>query len=147
MDWTVQRYWDDVNEQDELPTVSFPISVYRLVVEAGANRDFNSIHHNTEFAQASGAPDMYANNIFIQGMWERAVREYIGLDGTFRKIGPFRIRTFMTVGETVTVTGRVQDKRVEAGEKLVEIALRSTVSSGIAVEGTVLVALPSKSAK
>ena len=106
--WTSQRYWDDVDEQDELPAVAFPISVYRLVVEAGANRDFNSIHHNTEFARATGAPEMYANNIFIQGMWERTVREFIGLAGVIKKVGPFRMRIFNTVGETVLTRGRVK---------------------------------------
>jgi hypothetical protein len=48
MDWSEQRYWDDVEEGADVPPVAFPLSVYRLVVEAGANRDFNSIHHNSE---------------------------------------------------------------------------------------------------
>jgi len=32
MDWSTQRYWEDVAEGDEVPAVSFPLSVYRLVV-------------------------------------------------------------------------------------------------------------------
>jgi hypothetical protein len=145
MDWTVQRYWDDVNEQDELPTVTFPISVYRLVVEAGANRDFNSIHHNTEFAQASGAPEMYANNIFIQGMWERTVREYIGLAGVIKKVGPFRMRIFNAVGETVATKGRVRRKWKEGDSNFVELEIWSENSKGISVgPGSVLVTLPTR---
>ena len=77
-DW-VQRYWEDVHEGDELPTQEFPITIARLIIEAAANRDFWPLHHNSEFARASGAADMYANNIFLQGMWERSAREYIGL--------------------------------------------------------------------
>ena len=107
MDWSVQRHWEDVQEGDELPAVAFPLSVYRLVVEAGANRDFNSIHHNSEFARASGAPEMYANTGFLLGMWERALREFIGLDGTIRRIAGFRMKRFNTVGRTVTVRGKV----------------------------------------
>ena len=81
--------------------------MYRLVVEAGANRDFNAIHHNSEFAQASGAPEMYANTTFLLGMWERAVREFIGLEGRIVGIKGFRMTSFNVVGQTVTVQGRV----------------------------------------
>ena len=145
VDWTLQRYWEDVNEQDEVPAVAFPISVYRLVVEAGANRDFNSIHHNTEFARASGAPEMYANNIFIQGMWERTVREYIGLAGIINKVGPFRMRVFNTVGETAVTKGRVKRKWRENGDNLVELEIWTENSRGISVgPGPVVVTLPDR---
>ena len=107
MDWNEQRYWDDVEEGTDVPSVAFPLSVYRLVVEAGANRDFNSIHHNSDYARASGAPEMYANTGFLLGMWERTVREFIGLGGSIRRIAGFRMRRFNTVGGTVVVRGGV----------------------------------------
>ena len=81
-----ERYWEDVQEGDELPSLQFPLSVYRLVMAASANQDFNSIHHNSEYAKKTGAPDMYANNIFLQGMWERTVREYIGNAGVIKSL-------------------------------------------------------------
>ena len=86
-DWTKQRKWDEVNEGDELDPIEVPITMHRLVVEAGANRDFAQIHHNTEVSQEQGAPEMYANNVFIQGWWERCSREFIGLDGRIKKVG------------------------------------------------------------
>ena len=64
---------------------------------------------------------MYANNSFIQGMWERTVREYIGLKGRIRRLGPFRIRIMNTVDETVTVSGEVERKWQENGENFVEL--------------------------
>jgi acyl dehydratase len=143
MDWSFQRYWEDVVEGDEVPAVSFPLSVYRLVVEAGANRDFNSIHHNSEFARASGAPEMYANTGFLLGMWERAVREFVGLDGRIRGVAGFRMRKFNTVGQTVVVRGRVAGKRRDDGDALVELELWSEVGGEVTVgPGTVTVALP-----
>jgi hypothetical protein len=57
-----------VLEGEALAPLAFPLSVYRLVVAAGANRDFNAIHHNSDYARATGAPDMYANTLFLQGM-------------------------------------------------------------------------------
>ncbi len=99
MDWSTQRYWEDISAGDEVPPVQFPLSVYRLVMEAGANRDFNSIHHNSEYARQTSAPEMYANTIFLQGMWERTVREFIGLAGTIKSLAGFRMKIFNTAGD------------------------------------------------
>jgi acyl dehydratase len=146
MDWREQRYWDDVEEGADMPPVAFPLSVYRLVVEAGANRDFNSIHHNSEYARASGAPEMYANTGFLLGMWERTVREFIGLGGSIRRIAGFRMRRFNTVGGTVVVHGRVKSKRREAGDALVDLEVWSELGGETTVgPGIVTVALPVRS--
>jgi acyl dehydratase len=142
-DWTQQRCWEDLTEGEELPAVAFPLTVYRLVMEAGANRDFNSIHHNSEWARSTGAPEMYANNMFLQGMWERAVREFIGLDGTIRKLRGFRMKSFNVAGDTVTVRGTVRRVFEEDGLGLAELELRSETSHGVSVgPGTVEVSLP-----
>jgi acyl dehydratase len=146
MDWSEQRYWDDVEEGAEVPPVAFPLSVYRLVVEAGANRDFNSIHHNSEYARASGALEMYANTGFLLGMWERTVREFIGLGGSIRAIAGFRMKRFNTVGRTVVVRGRVKSKRRDAGDALVELEVWSELGGETTVgPGIVTVALPVRS--
>jgi acyl dehydratase len=143
MDWTQQRYWDDVEEGADVPSVAFPLSVYRLIVEAGANRDFNSIHHNSEYARESGAPEMYANTGFLLGMWERTVREFIGLGGSIRRIAGFRMRRFNTAGGTVIVRGRVKSKR-DGG--LIELEVWSELGGETTVgPGIVTVALPVRS--
>jgi acyl dehydratase len=140
-----QRYWNDVVEGDELPPVAFPLTVYRLVMAAGAFRDFNAIHHNGDYARQTGAPDMYANTLFLQGMWERTVREYIGLRGTIRQLRGFRMGAFNTVGDTVTVKGSIVRTYRDGGDGLVEIRVWSENSRGISVgPGTVLVTLPQR---
>jgi acyl dehydratase len=144
-DWTKQRFYEDVSEGDEVAPVTFNMTVQRLVIEAGANRDFNPVHHNTRLAEASGAPEMFANNTFVLGCWERTVREYIGLDGKIKKLGPFRIRTFSPVGEAVVCSGTVKRKYQEGGENLVELEIQATHSKGIASgPGPVVVSLPSR---
>ena len=138
-----QRFFDDVSVGDELMPIEFPLSVYRLVMAAGSNRDFNSIHHNTEYARSTGAPEMYANTLFLLGMWERTVRGYIGLAGTIVNIKGFRMGRFNIVGDTTTVSGSVLATRVEDSLGLVELEVRSTNSLGVTVgPGRVLVSLP-----
>ncbi|NLI68306.1 MAG: acyl dehydratase [Bacilli bacterium] len=142
-----ERYWEDVQEGDELPSLQFPLSVYRLVMAASANQDFNSIHHNSEYAKKTGAPDMYANNIFLQGMWERTVREYIGNAGVIKSLRNFRMRSFNTVGDTVVTKGKVKRKWIEDGEHFIEIEMVSENAKGISVgPGSIIATLPSKRA-
>ncbi|MBI2316005.1 MAG: acyl dehydratase [Betaproteobacteria bacterium] len=147
MDWSKQRYWDDIEVGDEVPPVSFPLSIYRMVMAAGGNRDFNSIHHNSEYARRTGAPDMYANNTFLQGMWERTVREYIGLAGVIRKVAGFRMKIFNTVGETVVTRGRVKRRWLEGATGMLELEIWCETSKGVSVgPGTVTVTLPRREA-
>jgi acyl dehydratase len=138
-----QRHHEDVLVGDEITPVRFPLTVYRLVMEAGANRDFNSIHHNTEYARATGAGEMYANTSFLLGMWERAVRGWIGDAGLIVAIRGFRMRAFNHVGDTTTVRGRVVDVATGATRPLVTLEVWSENTKGVTVgPGTVDVALP-----
>jgi acyl dehydratase len=137
------RNWASVNTGDAIGPLAFPITVYRLVVAAGANRDFNAIHHNSEYAKASGAPEIYANTLFLQGMWERAVRDYIGLAGTIRRLSGFRMKRFNCAGETVVVKGEVTRKWMEANTGLIEIKLWSENGGDITVgPGSMIASLP-----
>jgi len=145
--WTDQRTWEAVHVGDAVPSVEFPLSLYRLVMAAGSNRDFNPIHHNIEVARETGAPSAYANNIFLQGMWERTVREYVGLAGTIRALRGFRMRRFNTVDDTVTVHGQVVDKWLEDDTGIVTIRMWSQNAQGTSVgPGEVEVTLPRKDA-
>ena len=144
-DWSKQIYWDDVKEGDAVPPVEFNVTLQRLIITAGGNRDFNQVHHNDRVALAQGAPEAYANNGFVQGMWERTVREYMGLGGRVKKVGPFRMRIFNTIGSHVVTKGTVKSKWQEDGENLVELEIWSEHEGGTSVgPGSVLITLPSK---
>lgn len=92
---------------DELPEIKMPITLHRLVMEAGANRDLSMIHHDTKVAQATGAPEAYANTFFLMGMFERQLREYVGLEGRIKKIGPMAMKTFNCVGDVLNFKGKI----------------------------------------
>ena len=138
-----QRTGRDIEPGQLIDAVSFPLPVRRLVMAAGANRDFNLIHHNTEAAQASGAPEMYANTMFLQGMWERTVRAFIGNAGTIVRFSGFRMVSFNTAGDTATVRGKVQSHRNDWDRSVVELMVWTENSGGLSVgPGTVTVTVP-----
>lgn len=138
--------FEDVRVGTALPAVEFPLTVYRLVMEAGACRDFNSIHHNSEYARSTGAPEMYAATSFLLGAWERAVRDYIGPAGAIRGIRGFRMKKFNPVGTTMVVRGEVVAAEEGAGDVgVVELQVWSENGGEITVgPGTVTVAVPKR---
>lgn len=138
-----QRSYEDISVGEELGPVDFALPLYRLVVAAGGNRDFNSIHHNRSYAVASGAPDAYASTFFLLGSWERLVRDFIGSAGTIRAIRGFRMRKFNLVGSAMTVSGRVTDKWLDGDRPVVVVEVACRVGGDVTVgPGEVEVAVP-----
>ena len=78
VDWSRQIILNDVVVGAEIPEISMPVTLQRLVMEAGSNRDLSLIHHNKEVAQSTGADDAYMNTFFIIGLFERMLREWTG---------------------------------------------------------------------
>ncbi len=111
----------------EIPPVSIALTVQRLVMEAGANRDFMPVHHDSRVARAQGAPDMYVNTFFVASMIERTVREWAGLQARFLRIGPFRMTRFACVGRVVTCRGRIS--AVEGAEVELEMSMEDDAGS------------------
>jgi acyl dehydratase len=147
---TSQRRFEDVSVGDAVSAVEFPLSLYRFVVAAGGNRDFNSIHHNRAYAVATGAPDAYASTFFLMGTWERVVRDYIGSAGKIRAISGFRMRKFNLVGTVMTVSGHVVEMSAEedGGDGVVVLELTSHVGEEVTVgPGRVEVTLPRGAAR
>ena len=139
-DWNEQTYWEDVTPGDTLESISIPLTLQRLVIEAGANRDFSLIHHDREVAKSTGAPDAFANTFLIVGMFERLLREWMGLRGRIRKIQDLRMLVFNTVGDIVKFKGRVEGKDPETGSVTVE--LWSETDKGQTVTARAMVTLP-----
>ena len=120
-DWTRQVRASDVAVGDALPAIEIVITLQRLVMEAGGNRDFSLIHHDSQAAQATGAPDAYANTFFLLGMFERLVREWGGIGAEVRRLGPMQMKTFNAVGDVLRFCGEVTS--VSPGEAGGELGL------------------------
>ena len=111
VDWSRQITLDDVAVGAEIPEISMPITLQRLVMEAGSNRDLSLIHHNREVAQSTGATDAYMNTFFIIGLFERMLREWMGTRGRLKKIGSLQMKSFNVVGDVVYCRGKVTGKQ------------------------------------
>lgn len=106
-----------------IPEICIAITLQRLVMEAGANRDFSLIHHDRQIAVSTGASDAFANTFFLMGMFERSVREWLGPRAMIRKIGPLRMMNFNTVGDTLYFRGEVTGVQQGSQETLLDLLL------------------------
>ncbi len=129
----------DVAAGDVIPSVSIPVTLQRLVMESGANRDFSLIHHDAAVARSTGAPDAFANTFFLVGMFERMLREWAGPAARIRAIRNLRMQKFNAVGDVVTFTGRVREVSPEDGAVILDI--ESKTDNGTTVTAEALVEL------
>lgn len=133
--------FDAIAIGEEIPPFEVALTIQRMVMEAGVNRDFSPIHHDRAIAQQLGAPDMFVNTLFLQGMYEAAVRNWGGLDLRFEKMG-FRMHTFNCAGDVLSCAGRVTDKSVDdEGKKLVTIEMWTESQRGRTTTGRVVVSV------
>jgi acyl dehydratase len=82
------------------------LTLQRLVLEAGANRDFAPIHFDADAARDSGAAGPYANTTFIETLFEAALRTWAGLAARIRMI-EFSMKSFNVTGDEIAAHGRV----------------------------------------
>ena len=138
------RYWEDVEEGDTLPEVrAEKLTRTDFVRYAGASGDFNPIHHDQTFAEASGNPTVFAMGMLSAGILSRAVTGFVGRPN----VRGFKVR-FLTrawPGDDVICRGRLTRKFELGAEKLVEGELEAVNQKGeTLISGSFVAALPSR---
>ncbi|HXG19440.1 MAG TPA: MaoC/PaaZ C-terminal domain-containing protein [Methylomirabilota bacterium] len=137
-------YFEDVKEGDELPSFTVEnLTRTDFVKYAGASGDFNPIHHDQTFAEASGNPTVFAMGMMNAGILSRLVTDYVGVEN-LRKY-KVRFATRVWPGDSVTCKGKVTRKIVEDGEHLIEGEVQALNQNGeVAIQGSFRAALPSR---
>ena len=129
-----------VQAGDELSPTSIPITLVSIPGEDENLIKQSLIHHDTRVAQATGAPDAFANTYFLMGMFERLMRQWAGPKAHIRKIGPLRMMIFNAVGDTVQFKGTVESVDKAAGTVSLDMWVQS--DRGKTVTAKAVVELP-----
>jgi len=139
-----KRYWEDVKEGDALPEMKVEkLTRTDFVKYAGASGDFNPIHHDQTFAEASGNPTVFAMGMLNAGILSRMVTAFAGRPNVRRYKVRFATRAWP--GDDVICRGRVTRKVVQGSEKLVEGELEAVNQKGeTLISGSFVAALPSR---
>lgn len=129
-----------VNIGDALPELPIDVSAKLIVGGAIASRDYQDVHRDKARAIELGSKDIFMNILTTNGLVGRYITDWTGPGGELKSVN-IRLGVPNYVGDHMTFTGEVKDKRVEAHENLIEIAVTGKNSLGNHVTGTVLVAL------
>ena len=133
--------WNQVQIGDDLTPMVVDMDATRVVAGAIATRDFMPVHHDRDFANAQGAPDIFMNILSDTAYCSRFLTDWAGPEAMVKKLA-IRLGVPVFAGSTLTYTGSVTGTAMIDGEGIVEIELRATNDLGDHVSGTAVVGLP-----
>jgi len=121
-----------------------PVAKLQHVMYAGASGDFNPLHTDDDFARAVGMKDgVISHGMLIMGFVGQAITAWVPRK-YLKKFG-VRFAGMTKPGNTITITGKVTDKRQENGENLIFCEVVAQDENGdVKITGNFSAALPSK---
>ncbi len=132
---------DKASAGEELPAWELDVTPAVVVAGAIASRDFMPVHHDRDYAQAQGAPDIFMNILTTNGYVARYVTAWAGPEARLRGIA-IRLGGPAIPGQPLRFSGRVVADSVDGDERVVEVALRAANDLGDHATGTVSLTLP-----
>lgn len=136
-------YFEDVTVGTEMPALTKgPLAKLQHVMYAGASGDFNPLHTDDDFAKAVGMKDgVITHGMLIMGFAGQAVTAWVPKKN-LKKFG-VRFSGMTKPGNTITVTGKVIDKKATGNMITCEIAVVDETGD-IKLTGHFEAELPSK---
>ena len=137
--------WSDIEVGDEVTPLEIPITTTMIVAGAIASRDFMPVHHDRDYANKQGSPNLFMNILTSNGYCVRFLTDWAGPEAMVTKLSirlgvpcfpddPLRF--------TGTVTGKTQGSRREGtDENFIEVTFRASNSLGDHVSGTAVLSL------
>jgi acyl dehydratase len=133
--------WETIRVGDAIPPMVLTMSPTRVVAGAIASRDFMPVHHDREYANVQGAPDMFMNILSDTAYCSRFLTDWAGPDAMVKRLA-IRLGVPAFPGHDLTYTGAVTGVERRDEEGVVEIELRATNDLGEHVSGTATITLP-----
>ena len=112
-----------------------------IVAGAIATRDFMPVHHDRDYANAQGAPDIFMNILSNTAYCSRWLTDWAGPDAMVRHLA-IRLGVPVMPGATLTFAGTITDLAEDDDEGRVDIGFRATTDLGDHLTGTATVTLP-----
>ncbi len=133
--------WREVRVGDELPPLVLSMTPTRIVAGAIATRDFMPVHHDRDYANSQGAPDIFMNILSTNAYCSRFLTDWGGPDAMVKRLS-IRLGVPVFPGSTLTFTGTVTATTQVGDEGVVAIDLTARNELGDHVTGTAEVTLP-----
>jgi hypothetical protein len=138
---TASRHFEDVAVGDQITPLVLELTPTRVVAGAIATRDFMPVHHDRDYANSQGAPEIFMNIISDTAYCSRFLTDWAGPEAMVKKVAirlgvPAYANSTLSFTGSVTATARVN----RAG--IVEIDFRAANDLGDHLTGTATLELP-----
>jgi acyl dehydratase len=133
--------FDTLQVGDELSAMVINVTPTRVVAGAIASRDFMPVHHDRDYANSQGSPDIFLNIMTDNGYCSRFLTDWAGPEAMVRKVA-IRLGVPAYAGSVLEYAGTVTGTSQLDGEGLVEVEFRATNDDGEHLSGTAVIGLP-----
>lgn len=138
---TTTLRWQDVSEGEEVTPMEIPITTTMIVAGAIASRDFMPVHHDRDYANKQGSPNLFMNILTSNGYCVRFLTDWAGPDAMVKKLS-IRLGVPCFPDDPLRFTGKVTGKTEGTdGENFVEVTFQAANSLGNHVSGTAVLSL------
>ncbi len=142
VDWRRQLSFSEVRVGTQIPEYSVWLSYQRIVMSVAVDRMFSGIHHNRDYARSIGLRDIIFNTRGYETILEIMLRRWIGLEGSLKKFGPFRMVGSSHPGDTLVCGARVKETLAAVPRGTVALELWVDSPRGRIAAGDAIVPLP-----
>jgi hypothetical protein len=126
---------------DVVTPMKIDVTATFVVAGAVATRDFMPVHHDRDYANSQGSPNIFMNILSDTGFCTRFLTDWAGPEAMLKRIA-IRLGVPAYAGSKLEYTGSVTSLSEVGGEGLVEITFRAVNDQGDHVSGTAVLGLP-----
>ncbi len=124
-----------------LSPLTIDVSTTFVIASALATRDFTAVHHDRDFAVASGSKDIFVNILTTTGLVQRFVSGWAGPQSVLRSIS-IRLGAPCYAGDTLTFSGTVTEHSRDEDFDRYEVAVTGKCSLGDHAISTARIDIP-----
>jgi hypothetical protein len=133
--------WRTLRVGDSLPQLEVELTATHIVAGAIATRDFMPVHHDRDYANSQGAPDIFMNILSDTAYCSRFLTDWAGRDAMVRRMS-IRLGVPTFPKSNLVFTGTITSLSEVANEGIVEIEFDAKNELGDHVTGTAELSLP-----
>jgi acyl dehydratase len=133
--------WQAVQVGDAIPEMVIDVTPTRVVAGAIASRDFMPVHHDRDYANQQGAPDIFMNILTDTAYCSRFLTDWAGPDAMIHRLA-IRLGVPVHPGHTLTYTGEVTGVTREDDLAIIDVTLRAMNELGEHIGGTAQLSVP-----
>ena len=133
--------WSGIDVGDEVTPLEIPVTTTMIVAGAIASRDFMPVHHDRDYANKQGSPNLFMNILTTNGLCVRFLTDWAGPEAMVKNLS-IRLGVPSFPDDPLHFTGSVTGKTEGSdGENFVEVTFKGSNSLGDHVSGTAVLSL------